>query len=81
MKYYTSLLIVALLVTSCGYKKPEATRIEKYTVVRTFKKTPISIHDEMSPRYRAVLTNGDTVACGERCKSGDTITFEYYGTR
>lgn len=81
MKHYFNLLIVALLVTSCNYKKPEPTRIEQYKIISTFRKTPVSIHDEISPRYRAVLTNGDTVACGEHCKAGDTITFEYYGTR
>ena len=81
MKHYFSILISALLFASCEYQAQNPTRIEEYTVMSTFKKTPVSIHDEISPRYRAVLSNGDTVACGEHCKAGDTITFEYYGTR
>lgn len=81
MKHYFSILITVLLFASCGYQAQNPTRIEEYTIVSTFKKTPVSIHDEISPRYRAVLSNGDTVACGEHCKAGDTITFEYYGTR
>lgn len=81
MKPYFSILITVLLFASCGYQAPNPTRIEEYRVMSTFRKTPVSIHDEISPRYRAVLSNGDTVACGEHCKAGDTITFEYYGTR
>ena len=50
----------------------------KHTIVKKFKVTPVSIHDEVSPRFRAVLENGDTVPTGENSRIGDTVSYIYY---
>lgn len=50
----------------------------KHKIVKKFKVTPVSIHDEISPRFRAVLENGDTVPTGENSRIGDTVIYIYY---
>lgn len=67
---------ISFILGSCNeYKVDE---VQKHIIVKKFKVTPVSIHDEISPRYRAVLENGDTVAAGENSRVGDTIEFIYY---
>jgi hypothetical protein len=61
-----------------GCVKPSAVKHEKHAVLSVFKKKPVSIHDEISPRYYAVLDNGDTVSVGETTRPYDTITYKYY---
>jgi hypothetical protein len=78
MKKMNSLLLglSVFFLGSCNeYKVDE---VQKHIIVKKFKVTPVSIHDEISPRYRAVLENGDTVAAGENSRVGDTIEFIYY---
>jgi hypothetical protein len=50
----------------------------KHRIVKKFKVAPVSIHDEMSPRFRAVLENGDTVPTGENSRIGDTVSYIFY---
>jgi hypothetical protein len=49
----------------------------KHIIVKKFKVTPVSIHDEISPKFRAVLENGDTVPTGENSRIGDTVSYIY----
>jgi hypothetical protein len=50
----------------------------KHIIIKKFKVTPVSIHEEISPRFRAVLENGDTVPTGENSRIGDTVSYIYY---
>ena len=79
LKMKTKLVLfsaISFILGSCNeYKVDE---VQKHIIVKKFKVTPVSIHDEISPRYRAVLENGDTVAAGENSRVGDTIEFIYY---
>ena len=52
------------------------TMIDK--IVKKFKLPPSGIHEEISPRYRGVLENGDTVPVGESTRVGDTVSYIYY---
>ena len=47
-------------------------------IVKKFKLPPSGIHEEISPRYRGVLENGDTVPVGESTRVGDTVSYIYY---
>jgi hypothetical protein len=50
----------------------------KHKIVKKFKLPPSGIHEELSPRYRGVLENGDTVPVGESTRVGDTVSYIYY---
>lgn len=76
MKLFYSIM-VALVFTSCTTEPVDVSRFN-YEVVQIFKVRPVSIHDEISPRYKAVLSNGDTVPASQNTRVGDTITFFYY---
>ena len=67
---------ISFILGSCNeYKVDE---VQKHIIVKKFKVTPVSIHDEMSPRFRAVLETGDTVPTGENSRIGDTVSYIYY---
>lgn len=76
MRKYTILVLIFGMLASCA--SPSSVKIEKHEIVEVFKKRPISIHDEISPRYYAVLDNGDTVPVHERARVNDTVTYKYY---
>ena len=50
----------------------------KHKIIKKFKVPPRGIHEELSPRYRGVLENGDTVPVGENTRVGDTVSYIYY---
>jgi hypothetical protein len=70
------LALSVFLLGSC-YESVKGEEV-KHTIVKKFKVTPVSIHDEISPRFRAVLENGDTVPTGENSRIGDTVSYIYY---
>ena len=76
MRKYTILVLILGMRASCS--SPSSVKIEKHVIVSVFKKRPISIHDEISPRYYAVLDNGDTTIIHETAKANDTVTYKYY---
>jgi len=70
-------VFLSLLMTSCDDVDKKVVE-QKHAIVKTFKLAPIGVHDEISPKYRAVLSNGDTVPITSLEKPGDTITYQYY---
>lgn len=50
----------------------------EYIIIKKFKVAPVGIHDEISPKFRAVLENGDTVPTNENSRVGDTVSYIYY---
>lgn len=76
MRNFILLILTLGLLASCA--GPSSVKVEKHAIVRVFKKRPISIHDEISPRYYAVLDNGDIVPVSERTSVYDTVTYKYY---
>lgn len=72
------ILLISALGMIAGCAKPSSVKQEKHTVLNVFKKKPVSIHDEISPRYYAVLDNGDTVSVTGSTRPYDTITYKYY---
>jgi hypothetical protein len=83
MKAILIILAGAIMFTSCETRKPESIVIKKFAVVKTYRVQPISIHDEMSPRWKAVLSNTDTVPCTGHTRVGDSITYKFikYGRK
>jgi len=75
-KLYVILAAFALL-TSCERPAVESIVIDSFVVVHKWKDEPKSLHEEISPRYHAVLDNGDTVACQASARIGDTTKFVY----
>lgn len=67
--------ITTLILTACGSSKVD--HCDAYAVIKTWKERPISIHDEMSPKYKAILSNGDTIPCDSYTQVGDTIYYTY----
>ena len=80
-----ALPILAMIIglTACEIKEPKQVEVQKHQVVRVYKNRPASIHEEISPRYSAILTNGDTVSCTQNTRVGDTITYKFieYGRK
>ena len=74
-KLYT---IAALIILTASCKNPKIDHCDAYSVVGVWKERPVSIHDEMSPKYKAALSNGDTVVCHSNTHVGDTIYYTYY---
>ncbi len=81
MKYIFSIVSVIIMLASCKQTNVEMSiiRTEKHRIVQVLRNTPVSVHDEVSPRWKAVLDNGDTVSCNQLQKPGDTITYQFYG--
>ena len=73
------LLIIAgiIVLAGCEPSQPKEVIIQKFKIVKVYQKKPVSIHDEISPKWRAVLSNGDTVVCGSNSQVGDSITYEF----
>jgi hypothetical protein len=76
MRNLIILTLVLGLIASCA--GPSSVKVEKHVIVSVFKKRPVSIHDEISPRYYAVLDNGDIVPVTGTTRPQDTITYRYY---
>lgn len=70
-----ALTLSVFLLGSC-YESIKGEEV-KHIIVKKFKVTPVSIHDEISPKFRAVLENGDTVPTGENSRIGDTVSYIY----
>jgi hypothetical protein len=78
MKKMNSLLLgLSVFFLGSCYESIQGEEV-KHKIVKKFKVTPVSIHDEVSPRFRAVLENGDTVPTGENSRIGDTVSYIYY---
>lgn len=82
MKHYFKLLVfTALMAVGCQIKGENIDHVEKHQIRKIYRMSPTSVHDAISPRIRAVLSNGDTVPCNENHQIGDTITYIYYDYR
>ena len=77
MKHYFKILILLAIVSSCNQPTIEKVTLEKHIVVKVFKQAPIGVHEYLSPKYYAILENGDTLPVGARTQIGDTITYKY----
>ncbi len=51
---------------------------KSYGIVRVYKANPTNIHQEISPRYIAILSNLDTITCNKNTRVGDSVIFMYY---
>jgi len=76
-KVNSFVLALRVFLLGSGYESVTGEEV-KHTIVNKFKVTPVSILDEISPRFRAVLENGDTVPTGENSRIGDTVSYIYY---
>jgi hypothetical protein len=77
IKMNSLLLVLSVFLLGSCYESVKGEEV-KHIIIKKFKVTPVSIHDEISPRFRAVLENGDTVPTGENSRIGDTVSYIYY---
>jgi uncharacterized protein YcfL len=70
-------IILALILLNSCEEVPRVVTEEKHVIVNKFKVPPVGVHEEISPRYKAVLENGDTVPVNQNSKVGDTITYRF----
>jgi len=68
------LIFSALFMGSCCRHK---VKVQSYSVVKTWQKKNISIHDYISPKFLALLSNNDTVPCTTNTRVGDVIVYKY----
>lgn len=68
------IFIILILIASCTNT---VSKQEAYVIMDLWKEYPVSIHQEISPRYKALLNNGDTVPCSAQARIGDTIYYKY----
>ena len=69
------LTFILIILNSC--QQTTGTKVN-HVIVKKFKVPPVSVHDDISPKYRAVLENGDTVPTSQNSKLGDTVSYIYY---
>lgn len=77
MKHYFKILTLLIIASSCNQPTVDKITFEKHIAVKVFRQAPIGVHEYLSPKYYAVLENGDTVPIGAKTQIGDTITYKY----
>jgi hypothetical protein len=70
-KFFFILLVVLSGCTTTVSEK------ESYVITDVWEEYPFNIHQEINPRYKALLNNGDTVPCSPHARIGDTIYYKY----
>ena len=74
MRFFIILLIGLVGCTGTVTKDKQ----EAHVIVKVWWVPPVNVHQEMSPRYKALLSNGDTVPCSPQARIGDTVYYKYY---
>lgn len=72
----TLFFIGAVLLTACSIKQPKSVTYEPHKVLDVWKERPVGVHQEINPRWRAAIDNGDTIYVSRIVKPGDTIYYE-----
>ena len=52
--------------------------VQHHVVVATERIKPVSVHDEINPKFRVHLDNSQTFPSTRQYPVGDTITYLYY---
>jgi hypothetical protein len=74
------LTFILFILNSCQENTGTKTKVN-HVIIKKFKVPPVGVHEEISPRYRAVLENGDTVPTSQNSKPGDTVRYFYYNMK
>lgn len=75
---YALILAGIVFCTSFLTDKVNTVTVEGYVITKVWKKKAYSIHDEMSPRFQALLDNNDTVPCSSNNRVGDSVFYKFY---
>ena len=72
------LIIVVNMVVFYSLESATKTTVyeTRYVIVRKFRQNPKSVHEEISPKWRAILSNGDTIPCNKYSALGDTVVYQ-----
>jgi hypothetical protein len=70
-----SYIFVILLLISCSSNTVTQEILEGHMIMKIWKKQPVGLHEEVSPKYRALLSNGDTVPCSKDAHVGDSVYY------
>jgi hypothetical protein len=68
-------IFVILILASCSSNTVRQEILEGHMIMKIWKKQPANIHEEISPKYRALLSNGDTVPCSKSAHVGDSMYY------
>lgn len=71
-----SRIFLILLVSLIGCTTTVSEK-ESYVIMDIWQEYPVNVHQEINPRYKALLNNGDTVPCSAQARIGDTIYYKY----
>ena len=75
--FVISIILVNMLVLYSEEHVPKTTVYEtRYVIVSKFRQNPKSVHEEISPKWRAILSNGDTIPCNKYSALGDTVVYQ-----
>ena len=72
------LIIVVNMVVFYSLESATKTTVyeTRYVIVSKFRQNPKSVPEEISPKWRAILSNGDTIPCNKYSALGDTVVYQ-----
>lgn len=70
--------LILLFLCFCTPQPHEIERVEKHIIIQITRKKQINIHEEISPKYCAILENGDTVYTTRMGRINDTVYYVFY---
>ena len=72
------ILLLGIILISCTEnKRPQLEYEKEYVIVKIWRVPSVYTLDDLSPRYKGVLSNGDTIRVISNTMVGDTITYKY----
>lgn len=71
-------LLILFFLCFCTPQSHDIERVEKHTITQITRKKQASIHEEISPKYCAILENGDTIFTTKNGRINDTIYYVFY---
>lgn len=76
--FYISFFVILLIgLVSCNGTVTK-NKQESHVIVKIWWSPSLDFYNNGTPRYKALLSNGDTVPCSPEAREGDTIYYKYY---
>ena len=77
---YLFVILIILVNMVVFYSQEPVTKTTvyetRYVIVSKFRQNPKSVHEEISPKWGAILSNGDTIMCNKFSSPGDTVVYQ-----
>lgn len=69
-------ILVLLTLSSCSNE--DTVRLEQHTVIRVFKVPPVTVLDQITPIYKAVLEDSSQIPVPANTVPSQIFTYKYY---